>query len=111
MDQARALDLLQRLGFFYVRHEASPSRIDFLAGHVPEALQHVASLHVPNGKLDGPYAGLLERLDPVLSRYQDEEHEVAHLPPHMRQEWLTQLASAAGLSLNQLRAVCRSVDR
>jgi hypothetical protein len=111
MDQARALDLLRRLGFFYVQHDASSSRIDFLAGHVPEVLQHVASLHLPSGKLDGPYAGLLERLDPVIARYQDEEHEVAHLPPQMRQEWLTKLARGAGLSLNQLRAVARSVDR
>ena len=111
MDQARVQELLQRLGFFYVEHQVNGISTDFSAGHIQEHLPLVVSLNMETFQLNGPYADLLLRMDSVLTRYRAEEDNILYMPPSRRQEWLADLAKAAGLSLSHLRAITRSIDQ
>lgn len=103
MEQARVFELLRRLGFFYVEDNVGSKYIEILAGHAPESLMHVVSLHVQDRQLTGPYAALLTRLDGALARYEDEADRAIGYAPEARNAWVSNLAKEAGLTIGQMQ--------
>lgn len=104
MDRKQIHSVLKHLGFFYIQEEDQGMQLNFRAGHVPSAPFTVLSVHKTSGAFTGPYAELVERLAPVLSRYVDERNEVFMLPPERRQVWIAELAHEAQLTPNEFQA-------
>ena len=103
MERKQIRSVLKHLGFFYIQEEDQGTQLDFRAGHVPNAPFTVLSLHKTSGACTGPYAELVERLAPVLSRYVDERNEVSMLPPESRQAWIAALAREAQLTPSEFQ--------
>lgn len=111
MDESQIEDVLKRLGFFHVREVDQGARSEFCVGHVPSAPFVALSRTKDTGALSGPYAELVERLGPVVSRYIAESDEVVMLPPANRQAWIAGLAREAQITVKELQLVVMSSVR
>ena len=105
MDQREVSKLLKKLGFFHIVVVDQDSKILFRAGHAIDALIDVVALDKDSGRLRGAYAGLIERVYPILIRYQEEADHAAFLSPELRKAWLDELASKAGLTPIELHSI------
>jgi hypothetical protein len=105
VNESMIKDVLKRLGFFYVQEVDRETVSDFQVGHVASVPFLAVSRTKATGGLSGPYAELVERLGPVVSRYIAESDEIVMLSSDARQIWIAELANQAEITIGELKSV------